>query len=91
MKKKTHKYVEFEVRAGDGHFSTFRAFEEAAGHAVTRGASTGLTHFVDVIIFSAAGARWWGGYDAVVSYKADPDASALQRIKVDAYDLGRIS
>lgn len=46
---------------------------------------------LDVLIYSEAGANWWGGSDEVESYLEDPDASVTARIEVSADFLGRIA
>jgi len=45
---------------------------------------------VDVIVYSRAAARAWGGDSAVEVYDADPDASVHERIVIRAESLGRI-
>jgi len=68
----------------------FREFRDACAHAVAVAAS-GQEHVViDVILFSEAEARYWGGEDAVEQYHEDPDASVHQRIRVRAEDLGHV-
>jgi hypothetical protein len=93
-KPKTHKDVEFEVEfAGPrgGRSQTHRSFEEAAATAIAMAASTGQEVYLDVLIYSKAGARWWGGEAAVEMYEEDPDASVSQRVIVRAEDEGRIA
>lgn len=87
----THKDVEFMVDDASGHQRQFATFGEAAGFAVSLAASDGEQHNVDVLIYSPAGAKWWGGDYAVEEYDADPDASVSQRIAISAEDQGRIA
>jgi hypothetical protein len=93
-RKKTHKDVEFAVEfAGPrgGQEKMHRSFEEAAGTAIAMAASTGQEVYLDVLIYSKAGARWWGGDTAVEMYEEDPEASISQRVIVRAEDEGRIA
>lgn len=87
---KKHKDVEFHVTDAGGHTRVFDTFDEAAGFAISLAASDGRAHNIDVLIYSKAGARWWGGDDAVEEYESDPDASVSDRITVRAEDVGRI-
>lgn len=80
---KTHKDVEFHV--GE---HVFKKFDEAAAHAVAIAATRGRTEYIDVVIWSRAGARAWGD---VETYDEDPDASVFERIEVKAHSLGRIA
>jgi hypothetical protein len=87
---KNHKDVEFAVDDAGGKERIFKSFDEAAGFAVSIAASTGKKVDLDVLIFSAAGARAWGGDDAVEQYHDDPDASVFERIVISADDQGRV-
>lgn len=80
-----HDKVEFRVDS-----SYYRTFDEACGAAVVRAASSGKTAYIDVLIYSPAGARWWGGEDAVEEYEDDPDASVFERIAIKADSKGRV-
>jgi len=86
---KTHRDVEFVVETPikglDEH--VFKTFNEAAGHAV----ATGERSYLDVLIYSRAGARWWGGDDAVERYDEDPDASAFERFEIRSNLVGRVA
>lgn len=90
MSKKSHKDVEFSVEDAGGNERIFKTFNEAAGFAVSLAVSDGTEHSVDVLVFSAAGARWLGGDDAVESYREDPDASVHERIVITAQAVGRV-
>ena len=86
-----HKDIEFSVEDASGHERIFHTWDEACGFAVVLAVSDGEPHNVDVLIYSEAGARAWGGDDAVEQYRDDPDASVSQRIEIRADDQGRIA
>lgn len=88
---KSHKDVEFSVDDAGGKERIFKTFDEAAGFAVAIAGSTGKTVNLDVLIYSKAGARAWGGDDAVEEYESDPDASVSERIEITAQSVGRIA
>lgn len=89
---KTHKDVEFHVTEADGGGAMYyKRFDEACSIAVGASASQGRAYVVDVIVYSASGARWWGGAAAVESYREDPDASVFERIKIRADNQGRVA
>ena len=90
-RKRTHKDVEFSVDDASGNERMFKTFDEAAGFAVTLGVSDGSEHDVDVLIYSKAGARWYGGEWAVEEYESDPDASVSDRVTVRAEGVGRVA
>lgn len=83
---KTHKDVTFELA-----LNTYKRFDEAAGMAVARAASTGRGIYIDVVVLSESGARWYGGDYGVEQYREDPDASVFERIEVRADSKGRIA
>lgn len=86
-----HKDVEFMVEGGRGgsedYFPTFNA---AAGEAVQRAISNGETVNLDVLISSKAGAKAYGGDDAVEAYEEDPDASVFERFEISVNAAGRV-
>ncbi len=86
---KLHRDVEIQIDDASGHARTFHNFDEAAGFALSLAVS-GRTVEMDVLIYSAAGARAWGGEDAVEEYREDPEASVFERIEITANSLGRI-
>ena len=86
-----HKSVEFATTDLGGQEQTFKTFDEAAGLAVSVAASSGRKVHIDVLVYSAAGARWWGGDYAVEDYMEDPDASVFARIEIKANVVGRIA
>lgn len=65
-------------------------FDAAAGYAIGRAASTGDTMVIDVVTWSRAAARAWGGEHAVEVYEEDPDASVHERIVIKAESLGHV-
>jgi len=87
---KTHKDVEFAVDDAEGRERIFRTFDEAAGFAVGMAASQGETH-IDVLIWSKAGARFYGGDEAVDWYEEDPEASVFERLEITVNNVGRIA
>jgi hypothetical protein len=82
--------LEFHV-APEGSFDTkiFHNFDKAAGHALAL-ACSGRTALIDVVTFTKAAARRWGGDAAVDVYEEDPEASVHDRIVVKAESLGRV-
>lgn len=89
-RKKTHKDVEYAVDDASGHQRTFKKFDEAAGFALSMAISRGETD-LDVLIWSVAGARWYGGNDAVAQYHEDPEASVFERFEIRVNAAGRIA
>jgi hypothetical protein len=89
-RRRNHPAVTFAVDGRDGHYQTFRTFEDAAVFAVGLAISNGARVFIDVLVYTPAGARWWAGDDAVERWHDDPDASAFERIEIRANSLGRI-
>jgi len=85
-RKNTHKDVEFAV--GDSYYDSF---DEAAGAAVSRAASRGEDVFLDVLVSSKAGAKWFAGDDGIETYEDDPDASVFDRVVIKADSTGRIA
>lgn len=90
MPSKAHD-LEFHV-SSEGSFDTkiFHQFDKAAGHAVAL-ACSGRTAHIDVITWSKAAARKWGGDHAVEVYEDDPDASVHERIVVTAEAIGHVA
>jgi hypothetical protein len=85
------KDLEFAVDDASGNERIFKSFDEAAGFAISLACSDGEEHNIDVLCWSKAAARAWGGEDAVESYREDPDASVTQRIVVRAENVGRVA
>lgn len=87
---KIHKDVEFSVDDASGKERIFKKFDEAAGFAVSL-ASTGQPNVnIDVLVWSKAGARYYGGDYAVEQYNEDPDASVFERLEVKVDYIGRV-
>jgi hypothetical protein len=88
----SHRDLEFHVGDEAGTTTTrFKTFDKAAGFAVARCCGTGSPVVIDVITWSRAAARAWGGEAAVEQYETDPEASVHERIVVRAEALGRIA
>lgn len=90
-RKKSHKDVEFAVDLNRHEEKTFKTFDEAASFAVARAASNGLPTRLNVLIYSKAGARWYGGDEAVEQYEEDPEASVSDSYEIKVNALGRIA
>lgn len=88
--RQTHKDVEFAVDDAGGHQRTFKKYDEAAGFAVSIAASSGKRVALDVLVWSRAGARAWGGDDAADAYDEDPEASVFDRIEISVNVVGRV-
>ena len=83
--------LEFHVDDCAGEPRVFVSFGEAAGFALAIATSNGKTVTLDVVAWTEAAARAWGGDDAAESYREDPDASVFERIEVRANSLGRVA
>ena len=89
------KDVDFEVdfagkpKRTDGPFYT-HDYGEAASMAIAMAASGRPVH-LDELISSEAGARAWGGDEAVEQYREDPDASVHDRVVVRTESKGRVA
>lgn len=84
---KSHPDVSFEI---EEEWGGYNSKEEAFARACVLAASRGKV-ILDVVVFSEAGARWWGGEDSVESYRQDPDCSVLERLEITVNNLGRIA
>lgn len=92
-KKTTHKDVQYgvtykagtkEQRGGlydEWADAVLAAFQHALGHGRAN---------LDVVVYSEAGARWYGGDDAVTEYREDPESSVFQRFAVKVDDKGMV-
>lgn len=83
--------LEFHVLNRGDDLKTFSKFDEAAGLAVAMSASDGRPATIDVVVWSRAGARKYGGDYAVERYLEDPEASVFDRITIRAESRGRIA
>lgn len=88
--RRRHPGVDFTVDDPNRTEHVFHTFDEAASFAVGLARSNGSRVHLNVIVYSPAGARWWGGDDAVAAWNDDPDASVFERIEVRADSLGRV-
>jgi hypothetical protein len=90
MVRHSHE-LEFHVSDERGTATTiFSNFDKAAGFAITRSGSSGVTMQIDVITWSRAAAKKWGGESSVEIYEEDPDTSVHERILVKAESLGHV-
>ena len=86
--------LEYHVNLEGSKSRIFNSFNDAAGFVLARAGSTGAADAtIDVICWSKAGARAYGGDDAVARYKEDPDASVFERLEVSVKinNAGRIA
>jgi hypothetical protein len=87
-----HKDLEFAVsKEKTSQEKIFKTFEDACAHAVAMAVSNGENYVVDVLCWSKAAARAWGGDYGVEQYNEDPEASVSERIVIKAESLGRIA
>ena len=68
----SHPEVEFGMLDEAGEKVYFKSFHEAAAFAFKDAMKMGTWKNFDVVAHSIAGARWWGGEDAVKEYRAHP-------------------
>ena len=83
------KDLEFHVDL-NGSTRIIKTFEKAVETALIHSIGTGEAVNVDVVAWSEAAARAFGGESGVESYREDPEASVFHRIAVRGEDLGRI-
>jgi hypothetical protein len=87
---RSHKDVEYAVNDASGRERIFKSADEAAGFAIALALSDGRHHDIDVLVYSRAGAVWYGGDSGGFEYDEDPEASVFYRIRVDATSHGRV-
>jgi hypothetical protein len=90
MPGKRQKDLEFHVDVA-GSTKVFDKFDRAVETAAIMSIGTGVPVGVDVVAWSEAAARAFGGDDGVESYREDPEASVFRRFTVQMHDLGRIA
>ena len=91
MPNRSHD-LEFHVSDKDGTASTiFHNFDKAAGFAVSRCCTSGVTAVIDVVTWTRAAARKWGGEAGEETYDDDPEASVHERIVIRAYAQGHVA
>ena len=88
---KRHSDIEFAV---DDPFTRrekiYDTWDEACGAAVSYALAGKPTH-IDVLIYSAKGAEFYGGSAAKKDYLSDPDASVFTRLKIRVTDMGKVA
>ena len=87
---KSHPQVGFHVDDAAGKERIFRTWDEAAGFAVVMASSGKEDVYLDVVIWTESGARWWAGDHGVEQFREDPDASVSERYKIKVEDQGRV-
>jgi hypothetical protein len=80
--------VEYVVVVGTSE-RVFTDFDEALSFAFAAGLGIGKV-IIDVLVYSEAGARAFGGDDAVTEYRDDPEASVFRRVELTVNDMGRV-
>lgn len=91
MAKKTHRDVEFTVLGPKGREQYFKSLDKAAVAVFYGALQDGTWRNLNVLVHSEAGARWWGGDDAVERYRSDPDASVFEQLGVKVDPRGMIA
>lgn len=86
-----HKDLEFAVDDASGKERIFKTFDEAAGFAVVVGFGHGEPVNLDVLCWSRAAAKAWGGHDAAEQYDEDPEASVHDRLEISVNYVGRVA
>ena len=96
-RKKTHKDVEYMVergidrgpgqRASDPRY--FKNGKEALAAAAETAISTGEST-LGVLVHSKAGAKFYGGDDAVERYREDPEASVFDQYEFKVNAVGMV-
>jgi hypothetical protein len=80
--------VEYVIVVGKSE-RVFNDFDEALSYAFAAGLSVGRVT-IDVLVYSEAGARAFGGDDSVTEYRDDPEASVFRRVELTIKDMGRV-
>ena len=86
-----HKDLEYQLEDAGGATRTFKSFEDACALAVSVAASDGRPVNLDVLCWSRAAARVYGGDAGAEIYDEDPEASVFDRIVIRAESQGRIA
>jgi hypothetical protein len=87
--KTEHPDVEYHVAEGGDFAKVTHDPDEASAMVVTLCVSRGRA-ILDVCIWTEAGARHYGGDDAVTRYREDPDASVFERFEFKCNMVGRV-
>ena len=90
-KRATHPDVEFKVLGDGGRERYFDDFDEAAAFVVRMSLSHGVWSNLSVLVNSEAGARWYGGADAVKLYRSNPEARVFEQLNVKVQPGGMIA
>jgi hypothetical protein len=94
MARMLHKDLEFHVDHPKGGVSPVfitRHYDKAAQEAISRSvASGGVIVHLDVVAWSPAAARAWGGDEAYELAKEDPELSVLDRLVIRAESQGYV-
>jgi len=86
---RTHKDVEYHVESQHHDTQVFGEPDAAMIAVGTACMHTGAAT-LDVVIWSKAGAKAYGGDDAVDQYEEDPEASVFERFEFRCNALGRV-
>jgi hypothetical protein len=90
MASRTHKDVEYEISDVNEHrILTTTNAREAMVRALESAMTSGRS-YLDVLIWSEAGAKFFGGTDALEHYRDDPEASIFERFEIKVNAQGRI-
>ena len=84
-----HPDLEFAVRNVDDSAHHFTDAKEAKAFAIDVAVARGES-VIDVLVWSADGARAYGGDDAVDRYYEDPEASVFERFEIKVNNAGRV-
>ena len=89
-KRKSHKDVQYTVDTTAAKEEVFKTFDDAAAFALSRAIASGSAR-LNVLVWTEAGARWYGGSDAIKQYREDPGASVFETFAIKANAQGRIA
>lgn len=84
-----HQDVEFAVDDHSGKEHVFHDLAAAQAFAMTIAMQSGGAT-LDVLVWSEAGARAWGGDHAVEQYDTDPEASVFERFEIRVNFVGQV-
>lgn len=80
-KTRSHKDLEYHVTTGhEGRTQVFKNPKDALA-AVAEGCIHSGEAVLDVVVWSASAASFYGGSDAADRYREDPDASVFDRFQ----------
>lgn len=84
-----HDDLEYAVDDCEGNERVFNDPKNAQVFALDVAMARGESK-IDVLCWSEAGARAYGGSDAVERYREDPEASVFERFEIKVNNAGRI-